>query len=638
MKMTAKRVGPLNALSLRSLRRVLTSALLATTTLSSPIAAQVVPDPETAQKAAQPNPLISNEQSPPVEAPDEPMPADESAEPSASTSTSEGEEDDDLDPPDVHPNVDPNGVDLVRGTFHFSQRLVSIGGDWPRGLHFTRSWTGDEWTDNLAGSYTYTPVGTTVSIEGGSDNLEGNGSTFTGNTYTTKSGKVAVFETYDQTYNGPLHRLSEIRYPDGTIVKYHYKHFRTCAHISCTSFNRLQSVTNNHGYQIKLSYNSEVWDRVTGAIAINNAVEYCDPYADSCALTTSWPSATISEAFNGTDLVETVTDPAGGAWLINHGNDPQKIQSIRRPGLSISDIEVEYHPMSSAKPLVAAVTRAGARFTYTRDTACGSCPLPPPYTELMTVRDPLGNAYAFLTRHRRLYSEGGGEPFVYHPVILSVTDPLSRKISYEYDSYLRPVRVTLPEGNYVQYGYDTFGNVASRTQVAKDPSITPPIIREARYLCTYRSVCDLPELLIDAKNNMTQFTYSPDHGGVLSTTFPAASTDLQPQRRFEYIQRSARVKTASGTYVEAAPVWLVSAESFCRTSAATGNPASPCAVVGDEVRTTYDYGPNSGPNNLQPRSVVVTADGVSRRSCYGYDRNGYRISETGPGAGLAACP
>ncbi len=80
------------------------------------------------------------------------------------------------------------------------------------------------------------------------------------------------------------------------------------------------------------------------------------------------------------------------------------------------------------------------------------------------------------------------------------------------------------------------------------------------------------------------------------------------------------------------------ATSTCRTSAATGNPAAPCATAGDEVRTTYDYGPDSGPNNLLLRGTLMTGAGVSSRICYGYDAQGRRISETSPRAGLASCP
>ena len=59
----------------------------------------------------------------------------------------------------------------------------------------------------------------------------------------------------------------------------------------------------------------------------------------------------------------------------------------------------------------------------------------------------------------------------------------------------------------------------------------------------------------------------------------------------------------------------------------------------DLVVTTYDYGPDTGTvgNNLWLRGVVVTSGGTSLRSCYEYDINGNRISETAPQANLSAC-
>ena len=53
---------------------------------------------------------------------------------------------------------------------------------------------------------------------------------------------------------------------------------------------------------------------------------------------------------------------------------------------------------------------------------------------------------------------------------------------------------------------------------------------------------------------------------------------------------------------------------------------------------SYDYGPDSGPNLLLLRGKVVTADGISLRTCYAYDPLGNKISETSPRAGLTVCP
>ncbi|NJS14220.1 MAG: RHS repeat protein [Sphingopyxis sp.] len=56
--------------------------------------------------------------------------------------------------------------------------------------------------------------------------------------------------------------------------------------------------------------------------------------------------------------------------------------------------------------------------------------------------------------------------------------------------------------------------------------------------------------------------------------------------------------------------------------------------------TTYEYGPDVGPNNLLLRGIVEDANGTILRICYGYDERGNRISETRPEgtSGFSTCP
>jgi hypothetical protein len=112
---------------------------------------------------------------------------------------------------------------------------------------------------------------------------------------------------------------------------------------------------------------------------------------------------------------------------------------------------------------------------------------------------------------------------------------------------------------------------------------------------------------------------------VLAETGPAAN-GVTPQKRYSYVQRTARLADGSDA---GPPVWLLDRMSTCLT----GNPGPSdigCAIAGDEVVTTYDYGPDSGPNNLLLRSETMIAGGVTRRTCYGYDWQGNKISTTRP--------
>lgn len=214
-------------------------------------------------------------------------------------------------------------------------------------------------------------------------------------------------------------------------------------------------------------------------------------------------------------------------------------------------------------------------------------------------------------------------------------------------------KATYPESNILQIDRDSLGNAAFITEVPKVGSgLNPKVSRQIfqggsapNTLCGFATtvLCDKPIARIDANNNQTDFTYDPVHGGLLTKTLPAVQVDatgplIRPQTRYEYAQRYAWIKNSSGTYSQAgSPVWVLVRERSCRKTAASGQTCAGGAA--DEVITDYDYGPTSGAaNNLLLRGVAVTADGQTLRSCYSYDANGRKLSETQPKAGLAVCP
>jgi YD repeat-containing protein len=162
--------------------------------------------------------------------------------------------------------------------------------------------------------------------------------------------------------------------------------------------------------------------------------------------------------------------------------------------------------------------------------------------------------------------------------------------------------------------------------------------------------CNRPITTTDANNNVTDYTYAPEHGGVLTETGPAVPTrqnngtmaNVRPQKRYEYAQRTAWTSNGVGGYVAGPPIWLLMRERSCRATAGSGTSCAGGAA--DEVLTEFDYGPNSGPNTLLLRGQAVTStdNGVTTtlRTCYGYDGRGNRISETRPNGtvSLTSCP
>lgn len=147
--------------------------------------------------------------------------------------------------------------------------------------------------------------------------------------------------------------------------------------------------------------------------------------------------------------------------------------------------------------------------------------------------------------------------------------------------------------------------------------------------------CNKPTSMTDANGNVTDFSYDPGHGGVLTET-GAAVAGVRPQTRYTYVQRQAWLQSSAGGYAPTGQnIWLLASKSLCKTGMASG---AGCAMAGDEVRTTYDYGPDSGPNNLLLRGTIEDAAGAALRTCYGYDWQGNKVSQTTPRAGLAVCP
>lgn len=199
-----------------------------------------------------------------------------------------------------------------------------------------------------------------------------------------------------------------------------------------------------------------------------------------------------------------------------------------------------------------------------------------------------------------------------------------------------------PEGNRIEYTIPwSTRNVHQIKRKAKPGSGLADIVTSATYNCTNPKICAKPQTTTDAKGQVTTFEYDANHGGILKETQPAVN-GISPQKRYEYAQRSAWFKNSAGTFVQSAsPMWVLVKERHCKTTAPSG--ATCAGGTNDEVVTDYDYGPNSGPNTLLVRGMLVTAtnsDGIleSQRTCYGYDDFGRRISETKPLANLASCP
>ena len=212
-------------------------------------------------------------------------------------------------------------------------------------------------------------------------------------------------------------------------------------------------------------------------------------------------------------------------------------------------------------------------------------------------------------------------------LMLTAKDGLNQTTTYQYDAQNRPVRViapggSYPGGDYVEYSSDSRGNVDRVTKVAKAGSGLADIVTSASYdsTCTVAVRCNQPNSTTDARGNVTGYTYDDTHGGVLTVTAPAPTTNaVQPQTRITYARvNSSGVEGSVG-------VFRPKTVSSCRTLAT-------CAGTADERKTTVTYG-----NNQNVATVAVGAgDGtLTATTSLTYDAVGNRLSTDGPLSGTA---
>jgi RHS repeat-associated protein len=236
-----------------------------------------------------------------------------------------------------------------------------------------------------------------------------------------------------------------------------------------------------------------------------------------------------------------------------------------------------------------------------------------------------------------------------HRTVMNYCDPLKLAVPEPYGGCaVYPLQWSVdPEGIKTVLAYDGQRNIIKATRYPKpgvsDPggSAPAPIVTQAEYDLVHPKAAGKPVKVTDARDNVTTWSYAPEHGGVLIETGPAVAAvsgtgTVTPQKRYTYVQRQARLADGSAA---GPPIWLLERVSTCRT----GNPSTSgpgCALAGDEGLTVYDYGLDGGPTNLWLRGQAVVANAEVLRTCYAYDSLGRRISETSPNgtAGLSACP
>ena len=530
--------------------------------------------------------------------------------------------------------VDGNGVDLTNGSLHLTSPAISIGQPDGGGLSFSMFYSGNGWRGDYTGTITrdipssgqtaiyrvnigrtseafsITGTGPFVSLRGSGSTLSFDSASGT-YTYTDSLGTVALFRTTlhgidsatadaIQTIrpDGSKAYLYEIREPNGVITKLH--HVDEIVNLTPDPlpnplpggetlpvqnvlgfYRRLQSVTNNFGYQLHFKYESDTapeltsWSRIDKVTAINNAVDYCAPAAASCAgLTRTWP--TLTYGYN-LALITSFTEALNRTTSYSYDSS-RRLTGIRWPSSLSDNIIIGY----DASDRISSFNRGFGTWNYAYADAGDN--------RTTTVTVPGGAQQTAVST----ISTG---------LISSVSNALGRTTSYQYDDKQRMTRTTGPEGDYVQYAYDARGNVTESRAVAKPGSGLADIVASASFpvSCSNPITCNQPTTTTDALGGVTDYTYNATHGGALTVTAPASSPGAaRPQSRFTYVQKQARYKNGASTFVNGPTIWLPATTSACAAG-------SSCASSADETVTTTAWPGTGSPNNLLPISVTTRA-------------------------------
>jgi RHS repeat-associated protein len=516
--------------------------------------------------------------------------------------------------PPEHYTLDPRGVDLVSGEWHPTAGALSVG---PADTGLSSSHIRLEngvWWDRSYGGVRSCGIGVDciVTVDGMTEVFtsvgfltfapkENTGSTLvyhgTAGAYTYTRSDGTIYEIgHVYTPNGEFEGLVKRRIaPNGLVTTYNYKTQSYCAEYNvydqCSltlDVQRLQSYQTNTGYQIHYDYvgNADAgasdWNVVQKVTALNLAVDYCAPTADTCSgLTRTWPSVAFSTAApaigvteqiftdqNGTQTRYRLTGGEASSLLeLLHGSDPDPLISVTK----------------TLEGLVTSTTDAGGIWSYSFHTtgAIRTATVNGPLDQKQTVVSDLtiGRATS----------------------VTQATGPsTNRTWTYAYDAGLRLDTMTNPEGDSVELDYDGRGNVTQVIRNAKPGSGLADIVTSTAYLstCSNPVTCNLPTSSTDANGGVTNYSWDSTHGGLLSVTAPAPSTGAaRPQTRITYAAQTAQFKNSSGVIVAAPTSVTLPVEiSACATGTS-------CDGAANEVLTTFAYGATGVANNLQVSSV-----------------------------------
>jgi RHS repeat-associated protein len=469
-------------------------------------------------------------------------------------------------------------------------------------------------------------------------------------TFTGSDGTVATFRPLggaDCSSQGRCAYVSDIVYPDGTRLAFDYAYDPSLAGNRA----RLRAVTSSRGYALLL----EGTGSLVGKACVLNLASTPLPGDYLCP---AGAAAVATYVYSGNRLLSATVSGRGTSSYVY--DDSAHTVGFVKPAATtpwmVTTLGTTTDDMGMEQDIVLRQDRIdGQSYAYNwyYSPSTGNQPsLLAGGRYVNATGDVMGVKYGFpimpQTQCAHFPCQGreiATQVYQTTPGPTLITDELSRSTTSNYcdpnattGCYVVPLRsFTDPQGAKTDVEYDVYRNptrVVRHPRPLPDGSVPPDIVTSATYDCTNPRWCAKPSSVTDARGNVTEYSYAPEHGGLLTETLPAPTPGAaRPQKRYSYEARYAR--TAGGA-AAGPPVWLLTRMAFCKTGAASANGCA--AGAGDEVVTTYDYGPDSAPNNLLLRSTLVDSGGLNLRTCYYWDSAGNKVAEIGPRGAVGGCP
>ena len=541
-----------------------------------------------------------------------------------------------LEPPPLALPLDENGVDLASGSVVVPSSSISIGN--ANGLTHRRFKVRYGWRHNYQISIKIGP--STASIEIGNSSRkftrvngnweddQGLGGQLTETAseyrYRTAAGTEYIFDrtlvSNGESYYGSTSGVAtKIISPDGRVITLTYRRYNY--YVPPIDFRpgffmhviRLQSVQNNAGYQLKFEYaanNVEAsqgdndWFRMARVTAVNNADEYCDPVADSCNLSQSWPFLEYGKTVSGSDTIETARDILGREAHYRTRSD-QRLVGVKRPGETAEGTQYAYDGESR----VSTVTRQNE---YQRS-----------YTWHQSGTVLYGISHDQLGRKRYVHANTTNGT-VFKDIRYS-NENSGSSTDYQYDAKGRLTSLTLPEGQKTVFRRDGYGRVYQTDVYGRNGGT--PITTSSTFPqnCLGQVNCFKPASTTDAEGNTTNYDYNPVTGLLNYVLLPPDRNDVRARTTYSYANRYAKTRDANGNLVQnSSPIATLSTVRRCRT-------AETCTGQADELLTELHYNNTEGPNlEVLKISAKQGNGGLLRQTRFTYDRLGNVTSVNGP--------